>query len=131
VAQRAALNITRRDIASALEIADAMAETDATSSALSILNREFHFLFYARCGVPSLVELIDWLWRSYPWDILLVLSDRAANAADEHRAMARAVAGCDLAAIEETFTTNIVRSYLAIARHLGESDPCDPYPVEG
>lgn len=34
-------------------------------------NREFHFYFYDRCGMPALSEHIDGMWQAFPWDLML------------------------------------------------------------
>jgi len=126
VVQRAALRVSRRDIERASALVERMADP---SEDLNSINRDFHFLFYDKSGIPSLSALIRNLWWAYPWDILSVLDTRREHVVDEHRAIVDAVARADFDAIAATITDNLQLSYLAIVTHLtgnpGE-DPFDP-----
>ncbi len=126
-AQRAALRVSRQDLVAAERLIEQMADPDAD---LPEINRRFHFLFYDKCGIPALAELLDTLWRSYPWDILQVLGQRREHAVAEHQAMADAVATADLDLIAETFGVNLGRSYLALVRHLTGEDGEDPFDLQ-
>ena len=63
-------------------------------------NREFHFLFYERCDVLTLIDRIRMLWLLFPWDVLLVLPERVSTSFDEHEAMLETVRQGDLDAVE-------------------------------
>jgi DNA-binding GntR family transcriptional regulator len=128
-AQRSAFYVSRRDLTRARDLIHAMRRVDGPSPELSALNRDFHFLFYERCGVPFLVTLLDSLWRSYPWDILHVLSSRAGEAIDEHERMVAAIEGGDPARIEDAFAANLRNSYVAVVRHFTGADVEDPFEL--
>ncbi len=125
-AQRAALRVSRQDMRYAQQLIERMADP---AEDLPEINRQFHFLFYGKCGIPTLAALLDSLWRSYPWDILHVLGNRRDQAVGEHQAMAEAVAAADLDLIAETFGGNLSRSYLAIVAHLTGEEGEDPFDL--
>lgn len=128
-AQRSAFHVSRRDLTRARDLIQAMRRVGDPSPQLSALNHDFHFLFYDRCGAPFLAQLIDSLWRSYPWDILHVLSPRASEAIEEHERMVAAIEAGDPARIEDAFAENLRRSYLAMVRHLTGAEADDPFEV--
>lgn len=128
-AQRATLRVSRRD----LDQAEALVKTMATARrakdepAALHANREFHFLFYNRCGIPALSRIIDGLWLSFPWDILQVIPGRIDRSIDEHRAMVEAVRVGDVVVVKDAFEAHITHSYLSLCTHLskGTDDPFD------
>lgn len=125
-AARAALRVSRQDLLCADRLVDRMADP---GEELNALNREFHFLFYDKCGIPALTALLRTLWHSYPWDILSVLPGRRGQVGVEHRAIADAIAAADTALIEQAVGNNLRLSYLAIVEHLTGSPGDDPFDL--
>lgn len=129
-AQLATNRFSRRDIASAKELNEAMAEASRQEDAAQVTkaNRDFHFLIYGRCEVPSLVSIIDGLWLSFPWDTLEVLDPTAARSVDEHTAIITAIEEGDIAAVGVAVEQHLRRSYHELVTHLtGSSTIEDPF----
>lgn len=125
-ATRASMRVSRQDLLRAEQLLERMAEPDED---LNTVNREFHFLFYDKCGLPALTTLLQTLWRSYPWDILSVLEGRRERVVAEHRTIAAAIAAADEARIERAVGDNLRLSYLAIVEHLTGTPGQDPFEV--
>lgn len=129
--QRATRRVSRRDLDSATQLIEDMAEANARGELprVSLTNEQFHFLLYDRCGIPALGRRIRELWLAYPWDVLQVLRQRAGAAVEEHRAILAAVESGEVEAAKETVEQHIRSSYLALAGHLrGES--ADPFHID-
>jgi DNA-binding GntR family transcriptional regulator len=128
-AQRATLRVSRRDLTQAEALAEAMAEArrKRDDPAAREANREFHFLFYDRCGIPSLSRIINGLWLSFPWDVLQVIPGRIDRSIDEHRVMVQAIRDGDVEHVRTAFEEHIRRSYLSLCEHLSQenTDPFD------
>jgi DNA-binding GntR family transcriptional regulator len=131
-AQRAALRVSRRDLRQASESTDAMerARRDGDSPAVLEANRRFHFLFYERCGIPSLHELISAMWLAFPWDVLQVVDGRVGDSVEEHRRIVAAMESGDLEAVGREVEEHIMNGYLALARHLSDDDSPDVFDVD-
>lgn len=131
-AQRAALRVSRHDLTRAKSLTDEMEQARLVGDGPELLetNRAFHFLFYDRCGIPSLSALIGTLWLAFPWDALQVIEGRGGQSVIEHRRMIDAVEAADEAAVGEAFATHIRSSYLALARYLTGEDVDDPFDVD-
>jgi DNA-binding GntR family transcriptional regulator len=130
-AQRATLRVSRRDLEQAddLLLAMASAQDGKDGGTAREANREFHFLFYERCGIPSLVSTIGGLWLAFPWDILDVIVGRLERSIEEHRSMVEAVREGDVMRVKTVFEEHIQRSYLGLCRHLTGEEPADPFDL--
>jgi DNA-binding GntR family transcriptional regulator len=130
-AERATLRISRRDLDRADGLVDAMAKARSgkTSQAALEANRDFHFLFYDRSGIPSLSRIIDGLWLAFPWDILQVIPGRIDRSIEEHRAMVAAVREGELPRVHALFDEHILHSYLSLCSHLSKEE-ADPFDLE-
>lgn len=66
--QRVTTRQSPRDMARARSIAEQMQADTAARDVDSFRrdNREFHFFFYERCGLPSLSEQIAGMWHAFP-----------------------------------------------------------------
>jgi DNA-binding GntR family transcriptional regulator len=130
-AQRATLRVSRRDLDRADELIQAMAAAAAGKDGGNARepNREFHFLFYERSGIPALVRIIDSLWLSFPWDILQVIPNRLNRSIDEHRSMVEAVRQGDVEQVKSVFEDHIRRSFLALCLHVTGEEPQDPFDI--
>lgn len=130
-AQRATLRVSRRDLEQAEELIGAMAAASKGKDpgAAREANREFHFLFYERCGIPSLARIVDTLWLAFPWDILGVIGGRLEQSIDEHRKMVKAVSEGDVDLVRSVFEEHIRQSYLALCRHVTGEEPEDPFDL--
>lgn len=129
-AQRATLRVSRRDLDQASGLMDAMAKArkKKDDAAAREANREFHFLFYERCGMPSLVRIVDGLWMSFPWDILQVIPGRIDRSIDEHRSMLEAVRSGDVEHVKLVFEEHIQRSFVSLCDYLSE-ETSDPFEL--
>lgn len=138
--QRAALRVSRRDLLEASRLINAMAAAQEKEeyAAITMLNRDFHFLFYRVSGPRRFVSEIQRLWLSVPWDILEVLTWRVAASIREHRIMVEAIEQNDIERLTAATEEHIRHSHLALARHLsgvgdgseGGAATLDPF-VEG
>ena len=131
-ARRASLRVSRRDLGQAAELTDAMEEARARHDSHAVLdtNRQFHFLFYERCGIASLCELISALWLAFPWDVLKVLEDRVGDSVAEHRQLLLAMEAGDIDRVGQLMELHIRNGYLALARHLTGTDARDVFDVD-
>lgn len=129
-AQRAAVRLTRLDFERARQINTDLAAayaTDGAEATARALNREFHFIFYAGCGLPTLTQEIDRLWAAFPWASLQVRSTRQQASEAEHTEMLEAVERNDAARIRSTFERHIEYGFLALMRQLhGDEELPDP-----
>ncbi len=71
------------------------------------LNYEFHRVFYAAAGAPTLFALITTLWTRFPWDILLAVPQRVECSAHEHLQIVEAAAANDAHAASEAMQYHI------------------------
>lgn len=127
--KRAALRISRLDLVEARRLIQEMkaAHKRKDASLAGALNRQFHFLFYSRAGVPELEREIDALWLSFPWDILQVLSARIPPSIDEHEELLRAIEAGDLEGVEAATANHLASSHQALMKHLTGVEGPDPF----
>ena len=129
--QLAAQRFSRRNILRARELIESMraAGLAGDSAAVRQHNRDFHFLIYERSGIPSLVETIDGLWLSFPWDTNEVLDPDACKAVDEHAAILDAIEEGNSAEAGAALGRHLRRSYHDLVQKLSgsplEEDPFD------
>jgi DNA-binding GntR family transcriptional regulator len=132
VTARAALRVSRRDLAAIERVNAEMAEAAERGDEEQVrkANREFHFRLYERCGIPSLTRHVEGLWLSWPWDILQVLTSRLDQSVPEHEAILRAVERGDLDEVAGATEAHLARSYVALVRHVsGSAEVADPFDV--
>jgi DNA-binding GntR family transcriptional regulator len=120
--QRASRRLSLRDIEEVAASAD--------RSRVNDINREFHFLFYARTGNASLITEIEQLWQQFPWDVLQAAGQRIGESAQEHATMLKATRVGDVETLVRATEEHIMRSYLSIARHLTGRDVPDPFGID-
>ncbi len=130
--RRVATRFTLRDLKRAEEL---LAEIDEAARAgdeqrARDANREFHFYFYDRCGIPALSEQIELLWSAFPWDLVLSTSDRSAASSQEHRAIVDAVRIGDPEAVAAAVELHIAHGFQAISRRINSSEVSDPYDLD-
>lgn len=135
-AQRAAVRLTRRDFERAREVNTRLAAastTDGAEIAARALNREFHFIFYGGCELPTLTQEIERLWAAFPWAALQVRGMRQRLSEIEHFEMLEAVEQNDSTQIRETFERHIQHGFLALMKQIGGStslpDPLTEHPI--
>jgi DNA-binding GntR family transcriptional regulator len=130
--QRAVSRVSRRDLARAAELLEQMAEARSAHAGARVgdANREFHFLFYDRCGNLGLRNVIDNLWLGFPWDILQVLEHRRDESIEEHERMLACVTEQDVDGVKRATEEHLLHSYLALAKHLGAPTPLDPFDMD-
>jgi DNA-binding GntR family transcriptional regulator len=130
--QRAVSRVSRRDLARAAELNHAMRAASEAGDEVKVgdVNREFHFLFYDRCGSPGLRDIIETLWLGFPWDILQVLAHRRPESIREHEQMLERIEANDLPGVKRAAEDHLRRSYLALAEHLGAAAAHDPFELD-
>ena len=131
-AKRATTRVSRRDLSQAERLLEQMSAAIAEREPTRVLetNWEFHFLFYRRCGIPALTDIIETLWLSYPWDVLVVEPARMAQSAAEHRVMLARMEDGDVEGVGEAFADHLRHSYLSLARHLSPSATDDVFDLD-
>ena len=126
--RRATLRLSRRDLAQARAL---LADVGAGTVALTReRNREFHFFFYERCGMPALAERIAGMWQAFPWDLMLDSADRAHASHREHLAILEALERGDPDAVAAVTEQHLRNGFGAILRHLTGSEGPDPFDVD-
>ncbi|MHA6800014.1 GntR family transcriptional regulator [Bounagaea algeriensis] len=130
--RRATLRVSRRDMATARNLLDQMQQAQAVEDPAAIreANKQFHFFFYDRCGVPALSQQIEAMWQAFPWDLLLNSPERAAASHQEHRVILDAVRAGDPDRVAEATEAHIRRGYIAITEHLSGEEGVDPFDLE-
>ncbi|MGH3434589.1 MAG: aldolase/citrate lyase family protein [Thermocrispum sp.] len=130
--QRATSRVSRRDLAAAREVNDAMeqAESAGDSNAVRDLDRQFHFFFYERCGMPALRDQINGMWQAFPWDLMLNSDERIANSRREHLEILTAVADGDIDSVAEATERHIRNGFAAITAHLTGTTGADPFDLD-
>lgn len=130
-ARRAVLRVSRRDLQQASALNSAMEEARAAGDSTALLdtNRRFHFLFYERCGIPSLHQLIAAMWLAYPWDLLQVVEGRVSDSFAEHQRIVAAMDVGDVDAAGRELEQHISHGFLALARHLTGDDVPDVFDI--
>lgn len=120
-----------RDIAAAEALVTAMREHAAAGDSVTVreLNRQFHFHFYERCGLPALADEIAAMWRSFPWDLMLSTKARLEESQREHQAILEAVRAGDHDLVGELTERHIRNGYLAIADHIVGRSAADPFDL--
>src|ERR1700691_1589559 len=106
---------------------DALGHEDAR--AFRDLNREFHFYFYERAGMPALHQQIAGMWQGFPWDLSLDSVTRGARSLAEHAAILTALENRDpdeVAAATEQHISRGFRSLIERATGQAVTDPFDP-----
>lgn len=93
-------------------------------------NREFHFLFYERCGMPALTERIAAMWQAFPWDLMLDTPHRAEQSHSEHLTIMEAVEDGDPDDVAAATELHLHNGFSAILlRLVGRPGP-DPFNVD-
>lgn len=133
-AQRAAVRLTRLDFERARQLNAELAAAYATEGAevaARALNREFHFIFYAGCGLPTLTQEIERLWAAFPWATLQTRATRQQLSEIEHTRMLEAVERHEPELIRSTFERHIEHGFLALMKQLNGveelPDPLTPH----
>lgn len=126
--RRATSRISRRDLAQARELLQGDVGDDPQST--RDRNREFHFLFYERCGMVALTERIAGMWQAFPWDLMLASRERAEASHREHLAILAAVEEGDPDAVAAATELHLRNGFSAILEKLaGRSGP-DPFDID-
>jgi DNA-binding GntR family transcriptional regulator len=128
-ARRAALRLSRQEFARARSINDALRRAQREKDQLLArrLNRDFHFVFYEACGLPTLVAEIERLWVSFPWSELHVVL--RADSVREHVRILDAVMRDDGDEIEAALAEHLRHGYAAVMKQLGRTVHGDPFDV--
>lgn len=129
--KRAVDRMAPRDIAAAEDLIARMRDHAARGDSVSVreLNRQFHFYFYERSGLPALCDEIAAMWRSFPWDLMLSTDARWEESQREHQAIVDAVRAGDHDRAAVLTETHIRNGYLAIAGHIVGESAADPFDL--
>lgn len=129
--QRSTHRLTILDLKKANDLNRQMEAAYAAGTSLDVgtLNREFHFLFIERCGLPGVTHEAENLWYSYPWDILRVVSTRVPHSIDEHDSIIDAARSGDPEEVGKAISTHLSNSYRTLVKHLTGDDVPDPFEL--
>lgn len=130
--RRAARRMTLRDLDAAQSLIDDMEKATSRGNhlELTVANREFHFLFYRKAGVPALLAHIETLWQQYPWDLMEVTEDRPSLSIDEHRAQLEAIRRGDVEQAARTTEHHLWSGFAYLGQRLrGDAVP-DPFDLD-
>jgi DNA-binding GntR family transcriptional regulator len=132
--RRAVTRLSPRDIRQAHELLARMEADSSTGDMDSFRrnNRDFHFFFYGRCGMPGLMDQIEAMWQAFPWDLMLSSPERTNESHAEHVAIVEAVEAGDVDATAAATEHHIAQGFAAIAHRLAEDGTVtpDPYDVD-
>jgi DNA-binding GntR family transcriptional regulator len=128
--RRVATRLSPRDLARLREIVERLegAVRSGDVGAFRETNREFHFYFYERCGMPGLTERIEAMWQKFPWDLMLNSPERIRASQDEHRTILAAVEATEVDAAAAATERHIAGGFAAIAQRLADSEGPVPDP---
>ena len=130
--RRATTRLSLRDLRRAAELLEecerASAEQDAARARQA--NRDFHFVLYDRCGIPSLARQVAALWAAFPWDLVLSTPGRAAESTAEHRAILAAVRAGDPDAAAEAVEAHIAHGFAALTARMAPDGVPDPFDLD-
>lgn len=126
--RRATLRLSRRDLAQARRLLDDGAGPGGTGTRER--NREFHFLFYERCGMPALTARIAGMWQAFPWDLMLDSQPRAEQSHQEHLEILAAVEEGDTDRVAAATELHLRNGFSAILERLTGSPGPDPFGVD-
>ncbi|SDI09722.1 DNA-binding transcriptional regulator, GntR family [Arthrobacter subterraneus] len=131
--RRAAIRLSPHELLQAESLLARLKESTARRdvTAMRSLNRDFHFYFYQRCGLPGLVQEIEGLWRVFPWDLLLDAPEPADISDTEHELILDAVRRSDPEAAADAMGAHLARSFLALAGRITGTDNSDPFEIHG
>lgn len=126
-AARSATRLSRRDFARARQINAELLAAQESADQLQArrLNRDFHFVFYTACGLPTVVAEIERFWATFPWSELHVV--RRKESFREHEQILGAIVDNDQPRISELFATHMRNGYHALMDHLGHGAVSDPF----
>jgi DNA-binding GntR family transcriptional regulator len=129
-AQRAARRLSRLDFDRAYDLNAQLAKAQKAGDerAARRLNREFHWVFYEACGLPTVVDEIERLWAAFPWAALQVRKTYAAKSFRQHEEMLAALVADDQPLIRSLFEQHITNGYLALVEDLG-AEATDPFDI--
>jgi DNA-binding GntR family transcriptional regulator len=128
--RRVTTRVSPRDLAQAHTLLDRM-QLDTESGNLDAFrqgNRDFHFYFYGRSGIPALTEQIEGMWKAFPLDLTLSTVERARRSHQEHIAILEALESGDVDAVAAATEAHISQGFDTMARSLGASDAQAPGP---
>jgi DNA-binding GntR family transcriptional regulator len=133
--RRATLRLSRRDLARAGQIlADGASAGDASAgddpAAARERNRELHFLFYQRCGMPSLTDRIAAMWQAFPWDLMLHSPQRSEASHQEHLEILGELERGDPDRVASATERHIQNGFAAILLQLAGREGPDPFDPE-
>lgn len=127
--RRATLRMSRRDLMQARLLVQGEAGAGVDAASRRERNREFHFLFYDRCGMPALTERIAGMWQAFPWDLTLDSPGRGEESHREHLAILEAVEDGDPDRVAAATELHLRNGFSTILRQLaGRSGP-DPFDI--
>jgi DNA-binding GntR family transcriptional regulator len=129
---RAALRVSRKDLHDATALNERMAEAGEQADHWGVreANRAFHFLFYERCGVPTLPERIRGLWLVFPWDVAMDLRERTRHSFEEHETIITAASDGDIEAASSATAAHLLAGYITVVERLTGGPVSDPFPPE-
>ena len=127
--RRATLRLSRRDLVRARALL-AGGDPAGDPALARDRNRQFHFWFYDRCGMPALVDRIAGMWQAFPWDLMLDSAGRAHASHREHLAILEELERGDPDRVAAAMELHLRNGFGAILRHLTGSEGPDPFELD-
>ena len=126
-ARQAATRLSRQDFARARAINERLLEAQQAGDRLLArqLNRDFHFVFYNACPLPTVVTEIERFWATFPWSELHVV--RGEDSHREHEEILEATVANDQERIQCLLENHLQNGYRALMEHLGHEGASDPF----
>jgi DNA-binding GntR family transcriptional regulator len=130
--RRAAIRLSPHDLRQAEQLMNELnaATREGKPAEVRELNRKFHFFFYERCGIPSLVAEIDTLWRAFPWDLLLGSAEPSHVSETEHQDILDAVRAGDAERAGAALEAHLARSFADLTVRFTGEHSADPFDIE-
>jgi len=119
--------LTDTDVTRARTLLEKLERSHARTDAHGIrrANYDFHFLLYARSGLPVIEQMIKTLWNRFPWDVLSVVPNRMEASKAEHERILDMMGKRDARGLRDSVEWHLCKSYEDIEAHLkaGDGDP--------
>ena len=129
--RRATLRLTPLDIHEAGNLVEEMRRSVEVVDTVRYrgLNRDFHFLFYDRCGIPALRDQITSMWRAFPWDLSLDRVERDGESLQEHREIMRSIESGDLDEVAKATERHLERGFRSVLSRSTRDHLQDPFDL--
>lgn len=130
--ERATQRISRHELRAAERLLEELEAASAAGDAVerNAKNKEFHFFFYDRCGLPGLRDDIETRWLAFPWDLTLDSPERFTEVHGEHEAIVDAVRRVDPTEAGRVTAEHIAHGFVQLASKVIGEPIADPFDID-